>query len=334
MPIFRALKFGAMSVVLFTLAVSLVAQQQQQVGTNKPFYYSVTDIGTLGGTFSLAYGITDNNWVNGFSTLAGDGSQHAFIWKNGTITDLGTLGGPNSQAYGRMNNRGEVPGYSDTTVPNPLGEDNCYFGTYLICSPFVWRNGVMTQLRTLGGYNAWALENNNSGQIVGTAENTTPDPNCLPPQVLQFRPVIWEKEQIRELPIYAGDSQGAAYSINEKGQVAGISGNCFTSPAGFFDLWRHPLLWEGGKMTYLGSFGGVRNNVANQINNKGQIVGTSDLPGDAIRHACLWERSQGHGNGTMTDLGTLAGDVSSEGWSINNKGDIVGASCDAENNCR
>lgn len=36
----------------------------------------------------------------------------------------------------------------------------------------------------------------------------------------------------------------------------------------------------------------------------------------------------------MQDLGTLAGDVFSISYSINNRGQIVGQSCDASNNCR
>src|SRR6202030_2747774 len=64
------------------------------------------------------------------------------------------------------------------------------------------------------------------------------------------------------------------------------------------------------------------------INNRGQVVGFSDLPGDATFHAFFWE------NGVMTDLGTLPGDFSSLASGINNEGQVVSTSCDQNGNCR
>ena len=40
--------------------------------------YSVTDLGTLGGDFTAAYGVNDNGQVIGLSTVPG-GQSHAFI---------------------------------------------------------------------------------------------------------------------------------------------------------------------------------------------------------------------------------------------------------------
>jgi probable HAF family extracellular repeat protein len=60
-----------------------------------------------------------------------------------------------------------------------------------------------------------------------------------------------------------------------------------------------------------------------------KIVGQSDLPGDTTTHAFLWTH-----DGGMQDLGTLSGDVSSVGFGINSKGQVVGNSCDASGNCR
>jgi probable HAF family extracellular repeat protein len=90
----------------------------------------------------------------------------------------------------------------------------------------------------------------------------------------------------------------------------------------------HAVLWQDGKPIDLGNFGGAQNNVAYAINNRGQVVGGSDQPGDAIVHAFLWQ------DGVMTDLGTLPGDVSSAAGSINESGQVVGNSCDDQGNCR
>ena len=64
-------------------------------------------------------------------------------------------------------------------------------------------------------------------------------------------------------------------------------------------------------------------NAANAINNRGQVVGQSDVPGDTFTHAFFWQ------NGVMTDLGTLPGDANSIATDINDQGEVVGVSCDA-----
>jgi len=121
------------------------------------------------------------------------------------------------------------------------------------------------------------------------AENTTLDPICEAPQVLQFKPVIWTKREVQELPTFPGDPEGFAGPINDRGEAAGASGNCTTE--GF-----HALLWQEGSVTDLGNLGGTMGNIAIDINNQGQIVGRSNLPGDTTFHAFLWQ------NGVMTDL--------------------------------
>ena len=63
--------------------------------------YVVVDLGTLGGSFGLAFGINDKGQVDGFANLPGDNAQHAFVYAKGVMTDLGTLGGPNSAVLRR-----------------------------------------------------------------------------------------------------------------------------------------------------------------------------------------------------------------------------------------
>ena len=208
------------------IPVGLAAQEQQQQNAGKPQHYTVTDLGTLGGTYSQGFGVNNKGWVNGGATRKGDTAVHAFLWHDSVITNLGTLGGPNSNSFFPLNEKGEVGGLSDTLTPDPNGEDFCGFGTHLICLPFVWQDGVISPLATLGGNNGQALEVNNRGQVAGEAENTTPDPTCAPPQVFQFKPVVWDKGQVQELPTFPGDPDGIAGEINDKGQAAGGSGNC------------------------------------------------------------------------------------------------------------
>jgi probable HAF family extracellular repeat protein len=282
--------------------------------------YTVTDLGTLGGTFGLAWGTNNKGWVVGFANLPGDTQQHAFLWIHELKIDLRTLGGPNSNLRWGVNGRGQVVGAAETSTPDPNGEDFCGFGTHLTCLPFLWQNGVMNPLPTLGGDNGEAGDINNRGQVAGAAENSTPDSTCPAPEVFHFHPVVWENGQIQELPTVSGDPDGVAQGINDSGQAVGASGNC-TTPF-------HAVLWENGAATDLGNLGGTTNNQALQINNRGQIVGISGLADDATFHAFLWQ------NGTMTDLGTLLGDFSSQAFGINDKSQVVGLSCDINGNCR
>jgi len=312
---------------LLAIPVGLAAQAPT------PVRYTVTDLGTLlEGPFSLAIGVNDHDLVVGASGLA-DGTQHAVLWYRGAITDIGNpgLGGPNNAGYG-VNEWGQASGLAETDTSDPNGEDFCGYGTYLICLPFVWQNGVMTSLPTLGGNNGEAGLINNRGEIAGNAENATTDSTCPPggPQVLQEKPVIWKNGEIKELPTVPGDPDGWTFGINDNGQVVGASGICSTlnPDTGVYILSRHALLWDKGKALDLGNLGGKGTfgpgNIAGEVNNQGQVVGTSDLKGDERYHAYVWNRDTG-----IQDLHTLPGDVNSAGLGINDRGDVVGASGDA-----
>jgi probable HAF family extracellular repeat protein len=329
--------------VLAALATPIQpAAQDQGEHHERQTHYTVTNLGNpLGGTASFASGLNNRGWVFGDSSLTGDATEHVVLWRNGKITDLGTLGGLNSSS-GPVTDAGLIAGDAQTSTVDPLGEN---WGLVFGCTPsggscqgyqnlvlgFQWKNGVMTALPTLGGNNSLASFSqgfNNRGQLVGAAETSTQDPNCTPPQVLDFEAVIWGPRvgEIHELRPFPGDSVGAAFGINDNGQAVGGSGICaFPSTADII----HALLWQGDSVTDLGSFGGVMNNFAFAINNRGQVVGESDLPGDATVHAFLWTKEDG-----MQDLGTLPGDFSSVAFGINNKGQVVLQSCDVNFNCR
>jgi probable HAF family extracellular repeat protein len=101
--------------------------------TASPRRYSVTVLSTLGGDFANAGGLNNSGAVAGEATLPGQdvfspqGLDHAFLWHRGAIIDLGTLGGPNSyvQPDYPVNDSGIVAGYSQTSTPDPNGEDIC-----------------------------------------------------------------------------------------------------------------------------------------------------------------------------------------------------------------
>jgi probable HAF family extracellular repeat protein len=74
----------------------------------------MTDLGTLGGDQSWAWGVNSLGQVVGWSEIEpGSDVRHAFLWEKGTMTDLGTLGCEHSMAYA-INALGQVVGKSAT----------------------------------------------------------------------------------------------------------------------------------------------------------------------------------------------------------------------------
>lgn len=292
--------------------------------------YIVQNLGSLGGT-GCCFVITINNigWVDGTSNVAGDKSFHPFLWRDGKMQDLGTLGGPNA-SVGGMNDVGDVTvGGSDTTTPDPLGEDWCGFGTHLICRSYIWHNGKRTMVPTLGGNNGDVSTITDSGLVLGFAETAEHDATCIAPQVLGFEGFLWNPEggEVRVLPPLAGDTGTAAFGLNSHGDAVGTSGICGGGLVATSAL--HAVMWKNGLPIDVGSFGGSYTNLANSINNLDQVVGISDLIGDTTTHAFLWTEGQG-----IQDLGTLLGHFSSIANDINDKGQVVGQSCDVNFNCR
>lgn len=304
--------------IAFAISSGLAAQDQVKQDKKQSDFF-VVGLGTLGGTFATGNAVNNEGWVTGDANLTGDQNRHAFLWVNGAKTDLGTLGGPNSFGHS-LNAKGQVVGNAETSVPDPAGEDACGDKTMLICSPFLWQKEAMTPLATLGGKNGSAKSINERGQAVGTAENAFPDTTCPVGVVFpQEKPVIWAQGDIRELPTIDDDPDGVATSVNDRGEVVGASGDCtFLS---------HGLLWREGAITDLGTLEGVPLSPLD-INSKGQVVGFASSPDGTIFVAFLWQ------NGVATSLGTLPPDVFSVAFGINNKGQIVGDSCDESFACR
>ena len=314
------------------IPIQLAAQDKQEHHTKQP-HYSVKDLGTLGGTGASAEVISNNGSVVGTSNLAGDTTVHSFLWRDGEMTDLGTLGGLNSNEQGvpLSDNRGLIAGVAETSNTDPLGENFCSFGTGLICLGFLWQHNAMIPLPTLGGNNARALGINDHLQVVGYAENSVHNPACVPPQVLDFEAVIWEREgegedgeiHTHELPPLRGDTDSLAAAINDRGQVVGVSGPCSASVT-------RSVFWEHDTVSDMGNLGGDCCNNPVDINSHGQVVGYSSTAGNNTAHAFLWQKGS-----TMADLGTLSGDFFSFAFGINDQGVIVGGSCSQIfNNCR
>ncbi len=335
------MKSRTMTVVMILFAAlavtSQLAAQDSPAKKPKHHHYRLVVIGTFGGPNSYPFSgdakalsnrgaavgqadtaIPDPNFGN-FNPYVGQNPflQHAFKWQNGTLTDLGALPGANtSNAAWITEDGGAVSGASTRSTLDPLTgwpEE----------AAILWKGRQMIDLGTLGGYEAQADANNSRGQVAGFAANTVPDsfpsPICgcsgLPSYGVQQRAFIWQNGVMQDLGDIGGPD-AAALLINERGQVAGQAyTSSIPNPATGVPT-VDPFLWQNGKMIDLGGLGGTFG-AAGWLNNRGQVVGGSNLPGDFTQHPYLWDQ------GVLTDLGTLGGTF---GTAIhaNDAGEVVG----------
>src|SRR5262249_33676414 len=123
---------------------------------------TMADLGTLGGTYSIANAINDGGVVVGQSGVTTASSHpHAFRYTNGVMADLGTIAGDWSSAQDG-NSIGGIVGYS--TFPGSA--ETAYHA-------FLDHGGVMFDLNSLIDPTAgWTLSKangiNDTGQITGS----------------------------------------------------------------------------------------------------------------------------------------------------------------------
>ena len=264
----------------------LVAALRAQTPVNPA--YTITDLGTLGGTFSAGYGVNNSGEVTGEARIAGNGANHAFLYANGSMSDLGTLGGTNSFGYG-INDAGQVTGLSWTTT------------TIDDTHAFLYTSGGMSDLGTLGGANSYGYGINNAGQVTGYSLITGDGADHA---------FLYAGGSMSDLGTLGGANSFGS-GINGSGQVAGYSQITGSSTY-------HAFLYANGSMSDLGTLGGA-NSYGNGINDAGQVTGYSQITGSSASHAFLYA------GGSMSDLGTLGG-TSSVGLGINGSGQVAGYS--------
>lgn len=293
--------------------------------------YNVVLWPTLDGRLSRPSGINNDGRLAGFSNLPGDSIRHAALWVDSMIFDLGTLGGQNSNVqWPGISSSGIIAGISEINEPDTLHEEwscTAFFPrvTGQLCRGFVWENGVMTELPTLGGNQGFAAGVNSQGQVVGWAETPVLDPTCNAPQKLQFRAVLWEPKKglKQDLPPFPGDSTSAATAINEKGVAVGISGDCDIA-VGQRSA-RRSVIWENGAVREIGNLGGDFWHTPMDINERGDVVGFSNPEGvlgiDFLPHGFLFTRE-----GTLVHLRPLSDDSTAQAVGINERGEVVGVS--------
>src|SRR3989449_11308495 len=103
--------------------VAVLPSSQPASGQPLSAGLTITDLGTLGGTASIAFGVNNVGQVVGDSNTTTSGIRpHAFLWQNGAMTDLGTLGGTFNSANS-INILGLVEVVSNTSSALPDAVD-------------------------------------------------------------------------------------------------------------------------------------------------------------------------------------------------------------------
>ena len=260
---------AALRTTLATMAALAAATALAAPAPAAPPRYTATELGTLGGSYSVAVAVNDRGQVAGNSAVPGDLHEHAFLWEDGVMTDLGSPGGGTSRALS-LSEAGHVAGVYDN-VPDegaPLSR------------AFVWFEGVFTDL----GPTFCCMEPPSPGSGAGIHVNARGD--VLFPLDL---------ETTVEWTLHGGDGVDQTLpegvhprGLNERGQVVG-----FRTAAD--DRFR-AFSWQDGRLTDLPGLvpGGASEAVA--VNERGQVAGRADVTtgDDAPRriHPVLWTRGR------------------------------------------
>jgi uncharacterized membrane protein len=243
-------------------AVGLSAPQgpDEQDQKKEHHHYKLIDLGTLGGRTAYrsinapGYQIINDSGVIAFAadTTATDPNApnlcffpdcsvvHAARWKKGKVEDLGALpGNGNGSASGAINARGWIAGQSSDGEIDPVS------GLLETRAAF-WKEDEITNLGTFGGRWSLSLTLNDEGDVVGFASNAIPDPLALFLGGTQTRAFLWRDGVLHDLGTLGGDD-AEALSVNQRGQVVGISYTNLSANGTTGIPTLHPFFWEHGK---------------------------------------------------------------------------------------
>ena len=265
-------------------------------------HYTITDLGTLGGTQTIVSGLNDQGEAAGVSMTAG-GDSHAFVWQKGHMTDLGTLGGNFSDAD-LINDAGQIVGVSTTATGD--------------MHAFLWQGGVMTDLGVADGVGSVGLALNNRGIAVGELDMATGASHTF----------VADRTGTHDLHavVTLGGASDSAYDINDAGQIVGLSQTAGPDA--------HAFRYDHDGVEDLGTLAGTWS-IAAAINESGVVAGTSGT--DPAQHAAagpggiqfsepLHEHAFVYSAGRMQDLPPVGSFTESQGNWVDPEGRVFGSS--------
>jgi len=261
------------------------------------------DLGTLGGertdTEVMAMGVSDTGMIVGHTEISDNTTIHAFAWTPDTgMFDIGALGGSNSSSY-----------YSAASNTNHLGSlitgwsGNGFFGhDGVTTTPVVWTASPQWDGRKLV--------------------------------------TVWTIQQL-DTKEFESETQWAVEAANDFGQLVGLSVNPNAGPYGL----DFPMMWtplpggKGWRVSQLPIPAGFDQAGASDINEKGEIAGWVALKDWSNWFPVVWKPTNVLRTAyTYVLLASLTGTVQdensggAEAWGINDLGDVVGDSLDANGN--
>ncbi|MCD2517215.1 PKD domain-containing protein [Massilia sp. G4R7] len=256
----------------------------------------VRDIGTLGGSDTVALGLNDAGQVAGGSFTAA-GGERAFVWSaGGGMLDLGVLPGAGNSRAQAINRHGVVTGYAEGVPSTPP-------------LAFRWsRTDGMTSLGALApdaGGASFGAALNDAGLIAGAADTASFDRHAF----------AWTATRGLADIDTLGSSFSDVVAVGARGEVAGSR-----VPAGNALLYRAFLWTPGGGMRDLGAAGAAES-FALAMSPGARIAGLVNLAGGDQR-AMTWTRAEG-----MRVLGTFGG-ANSRAIQANDRGQVVGYATD------
>jgi probable HAF family extracellular repeat protein len=309
-----------------------------------PNHQTVISLGTLGGPHSavvrpgfnsagILVGIShitevdpnEESWSCEFTASLPETDPRlacrGFWWENGVMSPLPTLGGTHGFANS-VNESGLAVGWAETAVVDPTctGDQKLQFHGVL------WdlKNGITRALRPFPGDSSAAATGINSrGQVVGISG----DCDQAAGRFSAKRAVLWEGDQIIELPNLGGGSWHTPWAINARGDVVGFGNpedpdNLAGDFRGRAWYWRH----GSASVIPLGVLDGGLFSQANGINASGLMIGLSNGGPPGLR-GVIWELDT-NGEPVITDLNTLIDLESDEIFELaadlNDAGQIVG----------
>jgi probable HAF family extracellular repeat protein len=264
-----------------------------------------------------------------FATIAAGQSKY-------TITDLGGLSGTSLANVIALNNLGQAVGTSANHA-------------------FLWENGTMTDLGTLGGSLSAANAINDKGQVVGESTTASGEKHAflwnhgvmkdlgVPGETssahginshgdivgaisgknVRGGAILWKNGVRQSLGDLGPSGSGStAIAINDNGEAVGVSSGLASGSGGVV----RAVIWQSGVIHDIGTLGGLHS-TANTINIGGQVAGWAEIA-DQSTTAFLFN------NGAMQGLGMLPGGVAASGSgsqaaSVNDSGQVVGLSLDS-----